>query len=94
MAELASLLVYYFRPMTLLSSDGISQVKSLFIEGVFSWPYNRLVLLKPMPEHPSQLQIDMNDAIITLYRTRHYSLPSPRVHYNPNHRCGMKHQVL
>lgn len=55
MAELASLLVYYFRPMTLSSSDGISQVKSLFIEGVFNWPYSRLVLLKPMPEHPFQL---------------------------------------
>lgn len=66
MAELASLLVYYFRPMTLLSSDGISQVKSLFIEGIFSWPYNRLVLLKPMPAYPPQLHIDMNDAIIDI----------------------------
>ena len=66
MAELASLLVYHFRRMTLLSSDGISQVKSLFIEGVFSWPYTRLVLLKPMPEYPSLLQIDMNDAIINI----------------------------
>ena len=66
MAELTSLLVYYVRRMTLLSLDGISQVKSLFIEGVFSWPYTGLALIKPMREYPSHLEIDMNDAIINI----------------------------
>ena len=41
MAELASLVTNLFRQMTPLSSDGISQVKSLFIEAGFMWPWAR-----------------------------------------------------
>lgn len=39
MDELASLLTFCLRQMKPLSSEGISQEKSLFIEGLFLWPY-------------------------------------------------------
>lgn len=39
MDELASLLTFCLKQMKSLSSEGISQKKSLFIEGLFLWPH-------------------------------------------------------
>lgn len=92
MAELTSLLKYYLRQLTLLSSDRISQVKSLYIEGVFTWLYTGQFCYSQCQSYPSCLHVAMNDKYYTDSHTTTIFLPGGL--YNLNHRCMMEHQVL